>query len=164
MSTWSLTYRQSVFQWQQSKTFLRVFFPQDGGVKTSWHRYGTKLRHGHPVYIDWACELTRCVCWSRRRRGEDSWREFRATRTATDRRTDWLRQRAALAQRSSGQPASCRLDGTIYITYIHYIHPFNGPLSGTTRVSRYQKGKTRLDFTESRDSEWQWHQLFCSVL
>jgi len=29
----------------------------------------------------------------------------------------------------------------------------------TTRVSRYQKGKTNLDFTESRDSEWQWHQL-----
>jgi len=23
-----------------------------------------------------------------------------------------------------------------------YIHPFNGPLSGTTQVSRYQKGKT----------------------
>ena len=28
----------------------------------------------------------------------------------------------------------------------HCIHTFNGPLSGTTRVSRYQKGKT---------SEWQ---------
>ena len=27
------------------------------------------------------------------------------------------------------------------------------------RVSRYQKGKTNLDFTEARDSEWQWHQL-----
>ena len=39
------------------------------------------------------------------------------------------------------------------------LHPFNGPFSGTTRVSRYQKGKTRLDFTEARDSEWQWHQL-----
>jgi len=26
-------------------------------------------------------------------------------------------------------------------------------------VSRYQKGKTNLDFTETRDSEWQWHQL-----
>jgi len=26
-------------------------------------------------------------------------------------------------------------------------------------VSRYQKGKTSLDFTEARDSEWQWHQL-----
>ena len=23
----------------------------------------------------------------------------------------------------------------------------------------YQKGKTNLDFTEARDSEWQWHQL-----
>ena len=38
-------------------------------------------------------------------------------------------------------------------------HPFNGPFSGTTQVSRYQKGKTNLDFTEARDSEWQWHQL-----
>jgi len=26
-------------------------------------------------------------------------------------------------------------------------------------VSRYQKGKTNLDFTEARDSEWQWQQL-----
>jgi len=26
-------------------------------------------------------------------------------------------------------------------------------------VNRYQKGKTYLDFTEARDSEWQWHQL-----
>ena len=31
--------------------------------------------------------------------------------------------------------------------------PFNGPLSGTTRVSQYQKGETNLDFTEARDSE-----------
>jgi len=26
-------------------------------------------------------------------------------------------------------------------------------------VSWYQKGKTNLDFTEARDSEWQWRQL-----
>jgi len=26
-------------------------------------------------------------------------------------------------------------------------------------VSQYQKGKTNLDFTKARDSEWQWHQL-----
>jgi len=26
-------------------------------------------------------------------------------------------------------------------------------------VRRYQKGKTNLDFTEARDSEWQWHHL-----
>ena len=40
-----------------------------------------------------------------------------------------------------------------------HTHQFNGPFSGTTRVSRYQKGKTNLDFTEARDSEWQCHQL-----
>ena len=33
-----------------------------------------------------------------------------------------------------------------------HAHTFNGPLSGTTRVCRYQKGKTNLDFTEARDS------------
>ena len=38
-------------------------------------------------------------------------------------------------------------------------HPFNGSLSGTAQESRYQKGKTNLDFTEARDREWQWHQL-----
>jgi len=26
-------------------------------------------------------------------------------------------------------------------------------------VSRYQKGKTNLDFTAAKGSEWQWHQL-----
>jgi len=26
-------------------------------------------------------------------------------------------------------------------------------------LPRYQKGKTNLDITEARDSEWQWHQL-----
>jgi len=42
---------------------------------------------------------------------------------------------------------------------MEHTHTFNGPLSGTTRVSRYQKGKTNLYFTEARDSEWQWNQL-----
>ena len=42
--------------------------------------------------------------------------------------------------------------------YTH-THTFNGPFSGTTQVSWYQKGKTNLDFTETRDSECQWHQL-----
>ena len=40
-----------------------------------------------------------------------------------------------------------------------HTHSFNGPFSGTTQVSRYQKGKTNLDFTEARDSECQRHQL-----
>jgi len=38
-----------------------------------------------------------------------------------------------------------------------HTHPFKGPFSRTIRVSRYQKGKTNLDFDEARDSEWQWH-------
>jgi len=42
---------------------------------------------------------------------------------------------------------------------VTHTHPFNGPLSGNTRVSWYQKGKTSLDFTEASDIEWQWHQL-----
>jgi len=42
---------------------------------------------------------------------------------------------------------------------VYTTHPLNGPLSGTTRVGQYQKGKTNLDFTEATDSEWQWHQL-----
>ena len=46
-----------------------------------------------------------------------------------------------------------------YTQQMTHTHPFNGPFSGTTRVSRYQKGKTNLDFTEARDSEWQWYQL-----
>ena len=48
-----------------------------------------------------------------------------------------------------------------YTTFIFFIlhNPFNGPLSGSTRVGRYQKGKTNFDFTEARNSEWQWHQL-----
>jgi len=36
---------------------------------------------------------------------------------------------------------------------------FNSPFFWDYRVSRYQKGKTNLDFAEARHSEWQWHQL-----
>ena len=51
-----------------------------------------------------------------------------------------------------------KLEFVVKICHMH-THPFNGPFPGTTQVSRYQKGKTNLDFTEARDSEWQWHQL-----
>jgi len=69
-------------------------------------------------------------------------------------------RRAPLGQVGSGkvlQPAVHTAD-KLTRHYTH-THPFNGPLPGTTRVSRYQKGRTNLDFTEARDSEWQWHQL-----
>jgi len=65
---------------------------------------------------------------------------------------------------SFDQPSSLCHQTLILFTrglpYEHtHTHTFNGPLSGTIRVSRYQKGKTNLDFTEARDNEWQWHQL-----
>jgi len=47
-------------------------------------------------------------------------------------------------------------------SYTHtrtHARTFNGHFSRTTWVSQYQKGKTNLDFTEARYSEWQWHQL-----
>ena len=82
----------------------------------------------------------------------------------------FLRQRATLGHMKFNRHVSLPWHKTLSIHQfiavctssinIHtYIHPFNGPLSGTTRVSRYQKSKTNLDFTEARDSEWQWHQL-----
>ena len=36
---------------------------------------------------------------------------------------------------------------------------YNHLTASLTWVSRYQKGKTNLNFTGARDSEWQWHQL-----
>jgi len=85
--------------------------------------------------------------------------------------TDWLsttpsdhRSRVHAARELNGTGARLRkisydnLTSILRCTHTH-THPFNGPLSGTTRVSRYQKCKNSLDFTEARDSEWQWHQL-----
>ena len=59
-------------------------------------------------------------------------------------------------------PRRCGLLLRILYQHTHthtHTHPFNGSLSGTTLVSRYQKGKTYLNFTEAKDGEWQWHQL-----
>ena len=50
-----------------------------------------------------------------------------------------------------------RLHAVLYVSHssLHtHTHTFNGPLSRTTRVSRFQKGKTNLDFTEAGDCEW----------
>ena len=61
----------------------------------------------------------------------------------------WVIQSAAYFDRAT-------LGEVTLFNHTHtHTHPFNGPLSRTTRVSRYQKGKTNLDFTEARDSEWQ---------
>jgi len=44
--------------------------------------------------------------------------------------------------------------------HTHTQHtPVQQPFFRDCPVNQYQKGKTSLDFTEARDSEWQWHQL-----
>ena len=64
---------------------------------------------------------------------------------------------------SAGQPllSTVCTNATFFIHTMVYklLQPFNGLFSRTTWVSRYQKGKTNLDFTGARDNEWQWHQL-----
>jgi len=70
----------------------------------------------------------------------------------------WRRCHLRLGCRPIHTFHSCGKAYTHTHTHTH-THPFNGPFSGTTQVSRYQKGKTNLDFTEARDNEWQWHQL-----
>ena len=89
---------------------------------------------------------------------------LRASTSSKSSSTYW----AALA--SSRSPASSWTDSNTCTTpHPHHrhntharmhahTHTFYGPLSGTTQVSRYRKGKTNLDFTEAGDSEWQWHQ------
>jgi len=73
-------------------------------------------------------------------------------------RNQWLPV-PVLIDSTAANGGTNKLSSVLGISVHTYIHPFNGPLYRTTRVSRYQKGKTNLDFTEARDSEWQWHQL-----
>jgi len=46
-----------------------------------------------------------------------------------------------------------------FYTHTHTHTRLTALFSGTTQVSQYQKSKTNLDFTDARDSEWQWQQL-----
>jgi len=71
---------------------------------------------------------------------------------------DLMKKNQAVVYGKAEYMWSVRIAGVIYVRHTH-THPFNGPFSGTTQVSWYQKGKTNLDFTEARDSEWQCHQL-----
>ena len=75
--------------------------------------------------------------------------------SASPRETSLIKTRRQAITRTDTQ--GCTPSLTYRHTHTHtHTH---GPFSRTTRVSRYQKGKTNLDFTEARDSEWQWHQL-----
>jgi len=45
-----------------------------------------------------------------------------------------------------------------YVSNTH-THPFNGLFFQDYPGKPVPEGKTNLDFTEARDTEWQWHQL-----
>ena len=104
--------------------------------------------------------ISTCICsWTAAIRSAS--RPNNSPRSCAWRRCDFLSTTSTLAV------THCSVVSVVWIIpsfwtytciYTH-THPFNGLFSGTTRVSRYQKGKTNLDFTEARDSEWQWHPL-----
>ena len=97
----------------------------------------------------------------------DSERHQRVTWTRDERRPDTDEQSSSSHYTPPRLPDVVALPWEIqkghfqqYYSYMQtHTHPFNGPFSGTTQVSRCQKGKTDLDFTEARDSERRWHQL-----
>jgi len=80
---------------------------------------------------------------------------FRVRAKAADNRYGNFSRAVMLPRRDAGtSPHPVHAYTSPYRTHTHtHTHTFNGPLSGTTWVSRYQKGKTNLDFTEARDSE-----------
>ena len=98
----------------------------------SWHQHvGSKtLFKNHPL-VNWQCQLTQVVLYN-------------------------CCKMIAVVVPTMIQDFDYRNTKYILITL---KQPFNGLFSRTTWVSRYQKGKTNLDFTGARDSELQWHQL-----
>jgi len=50
MSVWSPTCQRSLFKRYHSDKHLSEFLPTKWRQKINWHRYGTKLRHCHPMY------------------------------------------------------------------------------------------------------------------
>jgi len=87
---------------------------------------------------------------------EEAVRSLQRDSTAIHSAAAAARYMRPLAYHSSGNVTSQEYYDVIVATTAHtHTHPFNGPLSRTTRVGRYQKGKTNLDFTEARDSELQ---------
>jgi len=73
--------------------------------------------------------------------------------------TTWIGGCCAKVDTHNQVPVLSTQAGLTVVLIQQLLQPFNGLFSRTTWVSRYQKGKTNLDFTGARDSEWQWHQL-----
>ena len=104
--------------------------------------------------------------FSKARHSERQWHQLGYMQVCTSLQTDNHASTPPLSFLQAGFP-SCRPTNSVkalkaiyyYVIIVTLTHPFNSPISLTTQVSWYQKGKTNLDFTEARDIEWQWHQL-----
>ena len=63
---------------------------------------------------------------------------------------------------NSGQPhgkiLTFHVSATVIMKYLTHSR-LMALFPGLSEASRYQKGKTNLDFTEARGSEWQWHEI-----
>jgi len=105
--------------------------------------------------------LYQCGCGGQPGRGDDDERRRWSGHQSTGRSHQRYRYETVSFQgsRASWKVLELRFFKFSGTWNTQHTHPFNGPSSGTTRVSRYQKSKTNLGFTEARDSEWQWHQL-----
>jgi len=66
MFIWSLTYHETVFKRYHSDRHFKEFFTYKMAAKINWYRYGTKLRHCHPMHtlkrVAWAGSRTRIHC------------------------------------------------------------------------------------------------------
>jgi len=93
--------------------------------------------------------------------GEWQWHPLDHMQVCTSLQTDNHASTPPLSFLLAGFP-SCRPTNSVkalkaiyyYIIIVTHTHPFNSPISLTTQVSWYQKGKTNLDFTEARDISW----------
>jgi len=93
------------------------------------------------------------------RDSEWQWHQLGRMQMCTSHQTDNHASTPPLSFLQAGCP-SCHPTNSVKALKAHtHTHPFNVPSSVTTWVGRYQKGKTNLDFTETRDSEWQWQPL-----
>jgi len=77
----------------------------------------------------------------------------------TDFRTILTEHRLSHLQRLRYQLQRNANPCSITISNFTILHPFNRLFSRKTWVSQYQKGRTILDFNETKDDGWQWHQL-----
>ena len=128
----------------------------------------------------WASRLNLCILsWQaktfhiQRQCSNSSWQRHRRRTVNTN----------SHSSTSSFDVPSVSLTLPIYLHYctlcVQNTQPFNGPFNQSTKVfysglsnlnhcevpfvrdypcEPYWKGKTNVDFTEARDSEWQWHQ------